>query len=150
MLKEYLSIRRRNSEIKKSNLEKQNEAANLQAKLNAMPLNQAFIESKNHLSDHTVIFCAKRGVLVGPKNLEESESVVSFLASGVSGLVDKTLMNPVRNLKASVVGAFKSSSRQTVSTVYPRPVVYTTSAFVPSSTEEVDPFLSSRMHNFLG
>jgi len=151
MFKVLRNLRLRNSEIKKLNLEKQNEAAYLQAKFNAMPSSQAFIESKNYLSDHTVIFCAKRGVLVSPKNLEESESVVSFLANGVSGLVDKTLLNPVRNFKASVVSAFKSSSKQNVSTSFPRSVVYTTSAFVdPSSTGKVDPFLSSRMNNFLG
>ena len=152
MLKEYLSIRRRNSEIKKSNLEKQNKAAKLQAKLNAMPLSQAFIESKNHLSDHTVIFCAKRGVLVSPKNLEESESVVSFLANGVSGLVDKTLMNPVRNLKASVVSAFKSKGQAYVRSNFSSPRFYSTSVSFDSNyqTRSSFEFFESHRVNNLG
>ena len=115
-----------------------------------MPLSQAFIESKNHLSDNTVVFCAKRGVLVSPKNLEESESVVSFLARGVSGFIDKALFNPVRNLKTSVVSAFKSKDQTYVISNFNSLKVYSTSVSLNSnhqSRSNFEWFESHRVNN---
>lgn len=65
----------------------------LQNKLNAMTLNQARIASLSYINEYNIIFCARRGVVVSPKNLERQSSVsmVESVTKSVKSTIDLVL-----------------------------------------------------------
>lgn len=86
--------------------EKSLKAISIQEALNAMPYQQARIESLKYLKDYNVIFCAKKGISVYERqdNVEKRESFLDKIKGGVKSAID-TVMMP---LDVTVSAAFKA------------------------------------------
>ena len=77
----------------------------IQNKLNSMDLNQARIASLSYIKDYNIIFCAKKGVIVSPKNLEretQNSLVDSFVES-----IKKSIDTVFKPLDQTIYAAFK-------------------------------------------
>jgi len=86
--------------------EKSQKALIIQEKLNAMPYQQARIESLKYVSGFNVIFCAKKGISVYERQdyVEKKESFLDKIKGGVKSAIDTVLMP----LDVTVSAAFKA------------------------------------------